>query len=171
MVSGGFRPDAEQNNPFSVSGNGGNGQSGKFVAEKAAKAAQLRPSGNGEYRATQALNTQINEGGNVKTTASAANPASDMPKGVGGEGLAQLIGAITPIDQEPVQFKPISDGVDFGAGAGSEVLPRSLNPDSRQIENVELVMRYKNDLIQAARMPGAPDSYKRMVNALLRELM
>jgi hypothetical protein len=45
MVSGGYRPDASQNNLMSVSGNGGNGQSGKFVAEKVAKATQLRMSG------------------------------------------------------------------------------------------------------------------------------
>lgn len=171
MVSGGFRPTAEQNNPMSVSATGGAGQSGKFVAEKAAKAAQLRPSGGGEPGATQALTQQIQEGGNVATTASAANPASNIPSPMGVGGIASMLGAVSPLDAEPTEFLPISDGVDFGSGRGSEVLPKSLNPDSRQIENVELVMRYKDDLINAARMPGAPDSYKRMVNALLRELM
>ena len=169
MVSGGFRPTAEQNNPMSVSATGGNGQSGKFVAEKVAKATQLRPSGFAQGENT-AMAEQISAGGNVATTASAANPAPRMPSG-GGEGLAELMGAITPLDAEPAEFRPISDGVDFGAGRGSDVLPRSLNPDTRQIENVELIMRYKNDLLNAARMPGAPDSYKRMINSLLRELM
>lgn len=169
MVSGGFRPEAKQNNPMSVSATGGDGQSGKFVAEKLAKATQLRPSGGGEYNATEELNNQIVEGGNVKTTASAANPASDIP--AASASIASLMGAVSPLDSEPTEFRPISDGVDIGKGRGSEVLPKSLNPDTRQIENVELVMRYKKDLIEATRMPGAPDSYKRMVNALLRELM
>jgi len=90
MARGGFRPEAQQNNPFSVSGDGGDGQSGKFVAEKAAKAAQLRPSG-----FTQGMNTaisqQISEGGNVASTANAANPASKLPSGA---GIADLLGAI-----------------------------------------------------------------------------
>jgi hypothetical protein len=167
MVSGGYRPDASQNNPMSVSGNGGNGQSGKFVAEKVAKATQLRMSGLPQGENT-AMAEQIQQGGGVKTTASAANPAPRMPRG---EGLAEILGALEPLDSEPAQFRPISDGADIGAGRGSEVLPKSLNPDMRQIENIELIKRYRNDLVNAARMPGAPDSYKRMVNALLREIL
>ncbi len=50
MGSGGYRPEASQNDPYSVSPNGGNGQSGKFVAEKVAKATQLRPSGYSQYQ-------------------------------------------------------------------------------------------------------------------------
>jgi hypothetical protein len=167
MVSGGYRPDASQNNPMSVSGNGGNGQSGKFVAEKVAKATQLRMSGLPQGENT-AMAEQIQQGGGVKTTASAANPAPRMPRG---EGLAEILGALEPLDSEPAEFRPISDGADIGAGRGSEVLPKSLNSDMRQIENIELIKRYRNDLVNAARMPGAPDSYKRMVNALLREIL
>lgn len=169
MVSGGMRPTAPQNNPANVSATGGNGQSGKFVAEKAAKAAQLRMSGLPQGENT-AMAQQITEGGNVVTTASAANPASEVPA-PSPMNIASLLGAVEPLDSEPREFRPISDGVDFGSGRGSEVLPASLNPTNRQIENVELIMRYKDDLINAARMPGAPDSYKRMVNSLLRELM
>jgi len=132
MVSGGFRPTASQNDPMTVSPNGGNGQSGRFVAQKVAKATQLRPSGFAQ-----------------------------------GENL----GAISPLDAEPDTYLPATDGVDFGSGRGSEALPPSINPNNRQIENVDLVKRYLPDLLNAARMPGAPDSYKRMVNALMRELM
>lgn len=173
MVSGGFRPTAEQNNPYSVSLTGGNGQSGNFVAEKVAKATQLRPTGFAQGENT-AMAQQMSAGGNVATTAPAANPMSDMPPAPSAPtagGLGALMGAIEPLDSEPTEFMPISDGVDFGSGRGSDALPRSLNPDTRQIENVELITRYKNDLINAARMPGAPDSYKRMINSLLRELM
>lgn len=169
MVSGGMRPTAPQNNPMSVSATGGAGQSGKFVAEKVAKATQLRPTGFAQGE-NKAMAQQMSEGGNVSSTASAANPASAVPA-PSPMNFAALLGAVEPLDSEPREFRPISDGVDFGDGRGSEVLPASLNPTNRQIENVELVMRYKNDLINAARMPGAPDSYKRMVNSLLRELM
>jgi hypothetical protein len=170
MVSGGFRPEASQNNPFSVSGNGGNGQSGKFVAKKVAKATQLRPSGfaQGENRA---MAEQISAGGNVASTANAANPASDMPTAPMGADISSMLGGIEPLDSEPREYRPISDGVDFGDGRGSEVIPNSLNPDNRTIENVDLVKRYLPDLLNAARIPGAPDSYKRMINALMREIM
>lgn len=167
MVSGGNRPDAPQNNPMSVSATGGNGQSGKFVAEKVAKATQLRMSGLPQGQNT-ALAQQISEGGNVASTANAANPASDMPRGA---DLSQFMGAIDPLDSEPQEFRPITDGVDGYSGRGSEVIPNSLNPNNRQIENVELVKRYLPDLLNAARIPGAPDSYKRMINALMREIM
>jgi len=166
MVSGGFRPTASQNDPMTVSPNGGNGQSGRFVAQKVAKATQLRPSGFAQGENT-AMAQQISEGGNVSTTANAANPAAAMPR----PDMSQLLSQIEPLDSEPTEFLPISDGVDFGSGRGSEVIPPSLNPSNRQIENVELVKRYLPDLLNAARIPGAPDSYKRMVNALMRELM
>ena len=167
MVSGGYRPTASQNNPMSVSAAGGNGQSGKFAAKKTEKAAQLRMSGLPQGENT-AVAQQISQGGNVSTTANAANPASKVPSGM---GLAELLGSLDPLDSEPVEFRPISDGAPIGDGRGEEALPKSLNPDTRQIENVELIQRYRNDLINAARLPGAPDSYKRMVNALLREIL
>lgn len=167
MVSGGLRPTASQNNPASVSATGGNGQSGKFAEKKAEKAAQLRMSGLPQGENT-AVAQQISQGGNVSTTANAANPASKVPSGM---GLAELLGSLDPLDSEPVEFRPISDGASIGDGRGEEALPKSLNPDTRQIENVELIQRYRSDLINAARMPGAPDSYKRMVNALLREIL
>jgi len=170
MGSGGYRPTASQNDPTSVSATGGNGQSGKFVAEKVAKATQLRPSGFAQGENT-AMAQQISEGGNVPTTASAANPASQLPQAGMGEGMAQLLGAIEPLDSEPTEFRPVSDGIDGFSGRGSEALPPSLNPNNRQIENTELVRRYLPDMLNAARMPGAPDSYKRMINALMRELM
>jgi hypothetical protein len=170
MGSGGFRPTAKQNNPTSVSATGGNGQSGKFVAEKVAKATQLRPSGYSQGENT-AMAQQISEGGNVSTTANAANPASRIPAAGAGMDIASILGAIEPLDSEPKEFRPIPDGVDFGSGRGSEALPPSLNPSNRQIENVELVKKYLPDLLNAARMPGAPDSYKRMINSLIREIM
>ena len=167
MVSGGYRPDASQNDPFSVSPTGGNGQSGKFVEKKAAKAAQLRMSGLPQGENT-AMAQQISQGGNVVTTASAANPQPQPSKA---ELMKQIFSGIETLDSEPTDYRPISDGVDIGPGRGSDILPPSLNPDNRQVENVDLIKKYLPDMLNAARMPGAPDSYKRMVNSLMRELM
>lgn len=65
---GGMRPTAPQNNPMSVSGNGGNGQAG----DKARKAMQLRPSGGGQYGATKALTEQMSGAPGASSTAPAA---------------------------------------------------------------------------------------------------
>lgn len=113
MVSGGNRPTARQNNPMSVSATGGNGQAG----DKARKAMQLRPSGGGQYGATQALNQQMAGAPGVKSTAPAAAggarpmriPASELgpmpgitdPTARGTEdittgSLANPIGMMTP---------------------------------------------------------------------------
>jgi len=170
MVSGGFRPEAEQNNPFSVSGTGGDGQSGKFVAEKAAKAAQLRPSG-----FTQGMNTaisqQISEGGNVATTANAANPASNVPKPSSVGSIAELMGSLSPLDSEPSEYLPISDGVDFGSGRGREALPGSIRNPIQQNPNLEIIKRYLPDIINATRIPGVPDSYRRFANFLKEQIL
>jgi hypothetical protein len=166
MVSGGYRPDASQNNPMSVSGNGGNGQSGKFVAEKVAKATQLRMSGLPQGENT-AMAEQISQGGGVKTTASAANPAQKVPSGA---SLAQLLGSLDTLDSEPTEFRPISDGVDFGDGRGSEALPGSIRNPMEQNQNLEIVKRYLPDIINATRLPGTPDSYRRFAN-FLKELI
>lgn len=90
MVSGGFRPKASQNNPMSVSGNGGNGQAG----DKAQKAMQLRPSGGGQYGATTALTRQIEQGGGVKTTAPAVANATARPLRIPASELSPM-GMIT----------------------------------------------------------------------------
>lgn len=167
MVSGGFRPEAEQNNPFSVSGTGGDGQSGKFVAEKAAKAAQLRPSG-----FTQGMNTaisqQISEGGNVATTANAANPASKLPSG---GSIADILGAIEPLDSEPQEFLPITDGIEGYSGRGREALPGSIRNPIQQNQNLEIIRKYLPDIINATRLPGVPDSYRRFANFLKEQIL
>jgi hypothetical protein len=110
---GGMRPTAGQNNPYKISPNGGNGQSGK----KAAKAMQLRPSGGGASGATKALTQQMSGAPGVITTATATQggvrplriPASELAPTVGiadpslrGEedittgSLANPIGMMTP---------------------------------------------------------------------------
>lgn len=167
MVSGGMRPTAPQNNPMKVSATGGNGQSGDKARKAAVKAQQLRPSGGGEYGATQALTSQIQEGGNVRTTAPAANPQP----GMGAEAMNQFMSEIVPLDAEPDQYLPISDGVDFGAGRGSEVISPRLTSSINQAEGIDVIKRYLPDLLNATRLPGAPDSYKRFVNYLKAQIL
>lgn len=170
MGSGGYRPTASQNDPYSVSPNGGNGQSGKFVAEKVAKATQLRPSGFAQGENT-AMAQQISEGGNVPTTASAANPASKMQPAGGAADIASLLGAIEPLDAEPTEFRPISDGIDFGSGRGSEALPGSIRNPIQQNQNLEIIRKYLPDIINATRLPGVPDSYRRFANFLKEQIL
>ena len=169
MVSGGFRPDASQNNPASVSATGGNGQSGNLAAEKTAKAQQLRMSGFPQGENT-AMAEQIKQGGNVKTTAPAANPASALqPRG----GILDLLGAIEPLDSEPREFLPTADGLDLegSAGRGSEALPRMFRTPPEQVQNVEMIRRYLPDIINATRIPGVPDSYRRFANYLKEQVL
>ena len=170
MGSGGYRPEASQNDPYSVSPNGGNGQSGKFVAEKVAKATQLRPSGFAQGENT-AMAQQISEGGNVSTTASAANPAPKAKSPSGAIDIAALLGAIEPLDAEPTEFRPISDGIDFGSGRGSEALPGSIRNPIQQNQNLEIIRKYLPDIINATRLPGVPDSYRRFANFLKEQII
>jgi len=89
---GGDRPTAGQNNPYKISGIGGNGQSGK----KAQKAMRLRPSG-GSYGATKTLNEQIQQGGNVTRTASAVGGS---PVRIAPSQMAPMIGITDPSTRE-----------------------------------------------------------------------
>jgi hypothetical protein len=81
------------------------------------------------------------------------------------------MGGLMPLDAESQDSLPISDGVDIGRGRGSEALPPALNSDTRITENIDLMKRYLPDLIDAARLPGAPDSYKRLVNYVKSRLI
>jgi hypothetical protein len=146
MVSGGFRPTASQNNPMSVSGDGGNGQSGKFVEKKAEKAAQLRMSGLPQGENT-AVAQQISQGGNVSTTANGANPASKVPSGM---GLAELLGSLDPLDSEPVEFRPISDGLlQSGASLGATTPGSGLDPVANALAGRSAALGTKKSLEKA----------------------
>jgi hypothetical protein len=91
-----------------------------------------------------------------------------MPRG---EGLAGLLSALEPLDSEPAEFRPISDGVDFGGGRGSEALPGSIRNPMQQNQNLEIVKRYLPDIINATRLPGVPDSYRRFANFLKEQIL
>jgi hypothetical protein len=83
-----------QYNPNKISPMGGNGQSGK----KAEKAMRLRPSG-GSYGATKALNEQIQQGGNVASTATAA-AGGPRPMRLPASEFGPMIGITDPSVRE-----------------------------------------------------------------------
>lgn len=151
--SGGMRPTAPQNNPANVSATGGNGQSG-----------QAKPGYTGfAYGQNSALDAQA---GAAKMQQAPSPTAAPAPA-----SMASILGGLMPLDADSQDSLPISDGVDTGRGRGSEALPPALNSDMRITENVDLMKKYLPDLIDAARLPGAPDSYKRLVNYVKARLI
>ena len=143
-----------QYNPANISANGGDGQSG-----------QANPNYTGfAYGENTALENQAAGA----TMAKAPTPSVATPKPSMGSMLG---GGLVPLDAESTDGLPITDGVDIGPGRGSEALPPALNADTRITENVDLMKRYLPDLIDAARLPGAPDSYKRLVNYVKARLI
>ena len=137
MVSGGPRPDAPQNNPANVSFNGGAGQSGKNLQPKF-------------MAGMKALNQ--------------TPPPTEGGGSTGGGGFEKALG--TFFDPSNNEAEPISAGVDFGRGGGSELLPKNLSADTRQSENATIVTQYLPLIQAAAKMPEATDSFKRLANFL-----
>ena len=85
--------------------------------------------------------------------------------------MESMMAGLTPLDAEPTEMLPISDGVDIGRGRGSEALNPRLTSTLNQNENVALIKRYLPDLMNATRLPGAPDSYKQFVNYLKNQIL
>jgi len=149
---GGLRPTAPQYNPANVSATGGNGQSG-----------QANPGYTGfPYGQNGQLEAQA---------ASAPMAAAPKPVSPPSAGMPGMGGAVTPLDELQPDGRPISDGVDFGAGRGSEALPPRISSPMNQSENLDLIKRYLPDLLNATRIPNAPDSYKRFVNYLREQIL
>lgn len=99
--SGGFRPTAPQNNPMNVSATGGNGQSGTQAATYIPGMAY------GEGQAT------------MQQQQAAPMAGSSKPVDSLGAMLAPVTSLTAPTERPN---EPITTGMDFGAGAGSEVL-------------------------------------------------
>lgn len=147
MASGGMRPSAPQNNPANVSGTGGAGQSGNYTGFA--------------YGQNQAVNQQRVEGNQAVASTQAAAPSGNPYDGIDMPQLGTLFDPTTRPNE------PITAGVDFGAGPGSEVLPRGLMNNTRPDENAKIVAQYLPDLAYAASSKDAPDSFKRFVNYLI----
>lgn len=147
---GGMRPTAPQNNPANVSGVGGAGQSGNYTGFA--------------YGQNQAVNQQRVQGNQAVATTQAATPQPSEP--YAGMNFPELG---TLFDPDPNPMEPMTTGVDFGRGAGSEALPKNLQNNTRPDENAAVAKQYLPDLVIAAQSPDAPDSFKRFVNYLMAQ--
>jgi len=141
--SGGYRPTASQNNPANISATGGNGQSGK----QPMRYVSGLPYGQGQEMMAQQASAPMAQ------AAPAASPA-----------LPQLRDLMSPT---AFPDEPITAGVDYGPGPGSDVLPKNIDANTRPDENRAIINKYMPALLQAAQMEDAPDSYKRFVNFLM----
>jgi hypothetical protein len=144
-----------QYNPANVSATGGNGQSG-----------QAKPGYTGfAYGENGALDNQAG-GAKMASVSQPQGAAPDMSM------LQGLLSGVTPLDADPEDPTiPVSNGVNVGRGAGEESLPATYNSDRRQVENADLIKKYMPDLINAARVQNAPDSYKRFINYLKSQVI
>jgi len=100
---GGMRPTAPQNNPANVSGTGGAGQSGT----QAARYIPGLPYGQGQTTMAQQQSAPM---------AGPSSVASANPIG----GMLPAVTPLTAPTERPNE--PVTHGMDFGPGAGSEVL-------------------------------------------------
>lgn len=145
-----------QYNPNNINPMGGDGQSGQKLPNYTGFA----------YGENTSLNNQAS---------GAAMAKSDMPTGRGAHNIPELQGllaGLTPLDapaEDPTL--PVSHGVDVGRGADSSAMPAAYRNDRRNIENVDLIKKYLPDLIMSAKVQGAPDSYKQLVNYLKSQVI
>ena len=120
------------------------------------------------YGQNKAVNEQRIQG-NAAITASEA--AQTPAPGRAVNPMDALLGSLVPLDAESQDNLPISDGVDIGRGRGSEALPATLTNPINQSQDLDLIKKYLPDLMNATRLPGAPDSYKRFINYLKAQIL
>jgi hypothetical protein len=102
---GGFRPTAPQNNPANISATGGDGQSGTQPAR------YISGLPYGEGQAT------------MQQQQSAPMAGQSAPTAMAAPGLEALATPITPLTAPTERpNEPLTTGMDFGDGAGTEVL-------------------------------------------------
>lgn len=144
--SGGYRPTAPQNNT-GVSATGGagskDGQPNRYIS-------------GGKYGEGKALMEQQQGAPMAAAPKQSLNMA--MPEG-------NPIGTLMDPTSNPAE--PITAGVDFGPGPGSDALPSNISANTRPDENRAIVQKYLPTLLNAANLPDTPDSYKRFVNYLI----
>lgn len=145
---GGYRPTAPQNN-FGASSIGGNGSA------QGAPKQPMRVASGGNYGDRKAMTTQQS---GAPMAASPQPPQMPLPE------VHPLTGDTGASGNYPTH------GSDFGRGAGSDVLPQGFQGNTPQTENTQIVQQYGPSLVAAMSAPNVPDSYKRFVNALLKDV-
>jgi len=148
---GGDRPTASQNNPANISATGGAGGKGTQAPKYIPGMKSLGSTG---------VETMAQQGG----AALAGDPVPPVQAPT--NPMESMMAGLTALDAESMDNLPISDGVDIGRGRGSSALPARLTSPINQDENIALIKRYLPDLMNATRLPGAPDSYKQFINYL-----
>jgi hypothetical protein len=145
-----------QYNPANISATGGAGGTGKQAPKYIPGMKSLGSTG---------VETMAQQGG----APMAGNPVPEVKAPT--NPMESMLAGLTPLDAEPTEMLPISDGVDMGRGRGSEALNPRLTSAINQDENVALIKRYLPDLMNVIRLQGAPDSYKQFVNYLKKQIL
>ena len=165
MVSGGNRPTARQNNPMSVSATGGNGQAG----DKARKAMQLRPSGGGQYGATQALTQQAAGAPGVKSTAPAAAGGA-RPMRIPASELGPMPGITDPTMRETEDITTGSLANPVGMmtpGPEALTLPGGGQGDAKFAANMNA---YYSVLAYISGRDDTSEDTRQIINTLMRAI-
>lgn len=133
---GGMRPTAPQNNPANVSGTGGAGQSGRVASGFS-------------YGMNKQINEQAAAAPMAKVATAAARPMDVAPQ----------LPPVTPITAETERpEEPITSGVDFGPGPGSEALMLPTPQDSNAEFNKSIASYYPVLSYIASRPNTSPDT-------------
>lgn len=139
-----------QYNPANIKATGGDGTSGDYTGFK--------------YAENKALNDSRVEGNAAVASVKATAPTQNL--------ASSLLADVTPLDADTQDSLPTSDGVDVGRGRGSETLQgQQANQDQNMAEGLYIMQRYLPELINVTRLPGTPDSYKKMVNAIKQKVI
>jgi hypothetical protein len=109
------------------------------------------------YGENKAINEKINSGLTMGSPSTTKTGASTMDFN-------------TLLSDTDNPMEPVTAGASVGSGPGPEVLPKSITGDARDAENALVVAKYIPMLMEAAKIPDAPDSYKRFVNNLIEQL-
>lgn len=147
--SGGDRP----RDPFAISATGGagskNGQPKRYIPT-------------GKFGESKKLMDQQSGAAMAQGT-----PPAQPSSAAQGEPFVRRAGVErTLLDPKPGTIGPISDGVDFGRGRGSEVLPKNISGETRPVDNMAIVKKYFPAMLRASQIPNTPDSYKRFISYL-----
>lgn len=149
--SGGDRPTASQNN-MGVSATGGagskDGQPNRYIA-------------GGKYGEGKALMEQ-QQGASMSQP-----PMGGVARGEYSEPFVRRSATGgTLLDDNTGPIGPITAGVDFGPGPGSEALPKNISGETRPTDNTMVIKKYFPALLRASQLKDAPDSYKRFISYL-----
>lgn len=150
--SGGYRPTAPQNNT-GVSATGGAGSKDGVP--------NTRYTGFG-YGQNSEINSSITSGLPMGTPQQSST-ISDLITAGSGNPLNTLF------SETDNPAEPVTAGAPIGDGPGPEVLPKNLSGDSRLLENRAIVEKYLPILLEGAKVPGAPQSYKQFLNFLMEQ--